>query len=40
MNSSAELVALTPTGVVTMTSMVPGFPEGEVTVIEVAELTV
>ena len=39
MNWSAELVALVPPGVVTVTSTVP-LPAGEVTVIWVSELTV
>ena len=39
MNWSAELVALVPPGPVTVTSTVPD-PAGEVTVIEVGELTV
>ena len=39
MNWSAELVALVPPGPVTVTSTVPD-PDGEVAVIDVAELTV
>ena len=38
MNSSSELVALVPTGVVTVTSAMPD-PAGEVTLREVGELT-
>jgi hypothetical protein len=39
-NWSAELVALVPPGVVTVTSTAPAEPAGEVAVIWVAELTV
>ena len=38
--SSAEEVALVPTGVVTVTSIVPAGSAGEVTVIEVGEMAV
>ena len=40
MNSSEAVVALVPTGVVTVTSASPRDPAGELTVIWVAELTV
>ena len=39
MNRSAELTALVPPGVMTVTSTVP-FPAGDVTVIWVSEFTV
>jgi hypothetical protein len=39
-NSSAELVALVPLGVVTVTFTVPADPAGDVAVIDVEEFTV
>ena len=40
MNWSAELVALVPLAVVTVTFTIPADPAGDVAVIDVAELTV